>query len=44
MEHLSKGFIEKVVVEGKTSTQNLQDKIDRELRLLFEDVARRYAK
>lgn len=44
MGHLSKEFLEKMVTEGKTSTQNLQDKIDRELRLLFEDIAKRYSK
>lgn len=44
MERISKEFLEKIVVEGGTSTQNIQDRIDRELKLMLEEIAQRYSK
>jgi len=44
MERLSKEFLEKIVLEGKTSAQNIQDRIDRELKLMLEEIAKRHSK
>lgn len=43
MERLSKEFLEKMAIEKLTS-QNLQDKVDRELRQLVDDLAKRHGK
>jgi hypothetical protein len=44
MERLSKEFLEKIAAEGKTSVQYIQDRIDRELKLMFEEIVKRYSK
>jgi hypothetical protein len=43
MARLSKEFVEKLALE-KTTTQNLQDQVERELKGLVEEIAKRYAK
>lgn len=43
MARLSKELLEKLALE-KSTFQNIQDHIDRELRLLVEEVAKRYTK
>lgn len=43
MARLSREFLEKVVTEDKT-TQNIRDRIDREIKLLVEEIATRYTK
>ena len=43
MTRLSKEFLEKMAIEEK-ATQNMRDRINRELRLLVEEIAKRYAK
>jgi len=44
MDRLSKEFLEKIVTERKGTTQNIQDRIDRELKLLLEEIAKRHSK
>jgi hypothetical protein len=43
MARLSKEFVEKTALE-KTTIQNLQDQIERELKGLVEEIAARHAK
>jgi hypothetical protein len=43
MARLSKELLEKIALE-KSTLQNIQDRIDRELRLLVEEIAKRYTK
>jgi hypothetical protein len=43
MARLSKEFVEKIALE-KTTTQNLQAQVERELKGLLEEIAKRYAK
>jgi hypothetical protein len=43
MARMSKEFVEKIALE-KTTTQNLQDKVERELKGLVEEIAARYSK
>jgi hypothetical protein len=44
MTRLSKEFLEKIAIREKTTFQNTQELIDRELRLLVEEIAARYTK
>jgi hypothetical protein len=43
MTRLSREFLEKIAIREKT-IQNTQELIDRELRLLVEEIATRYTK
>ncbi len=43
MDRLSKEFMEKLVIEEKT-TQKIKERINQELKLLVEEIAKRYAK
>ena len=43
MARLSEEFLEKLAIEKSTS-QNVRDHVNRELRLLVEEIAKRYAK
>lgn len=43
MTRLSREFLEKIAIREKT-TQNIRELVDRELRLLVEEIAARYAK
>lgn len=42
MSRLSKEFLEKIVIEEKATSQNIRDRIDRELRLLVEEITKGY--
>lgn len=42
MTRLSREFLEKIVTEDKT-TRNVRSRVDRELKLLVEELAKRYA-
>lgn len=44
MERFSKEFLEKIVTEGKTTAHSIQDRIDRELKLMLEEIAKRHSK
>jgi len=43
MARLSREFLEKMAIEEK-AVQNIRDRVDRELRILVEEIAKRYAK
>lgn len=44
MTRLSKEFLEKIAVEEKATSRNIQECIDREIKLLVEEIAKRYTK
>jgi len=44
MARLSKEFLEKLAIEKKITSQKIREQIDQELKLLVEEIAKRYVK
>ena len=44
MARLSNEFLEKLAIEERRTSQKIQEQIGRELKLLVEEIAKRYVK